>query len=127
MGESLKDLSGDANTAMETLMALFEPDCNAHRELAVWYEEDVTANSPSSRKRRKDFNFRNAWVKLHELYRPNKEVNLDTILKRREALTDEEISFASFQGQYTKLIKEMEAIGQPPTEAKRYEMLRRNV
>ena len=108
-------------------MALFDSDCNAHRELAAWYEEDVTANSPSSCKRRKDLNFRNAWSEFHELYRPNKEVNLDTILKRLEALTDEEISFATFQGHYSKLIKEMEAIGQPPTEAKRYEMLRRNV
>ena len=125
--KSLKDLSDDANTAMGTLMALFDPDCNAHRELAAWYDEDLTANAPSSRKRRKDYNFRNAWSKFHELYRPNKEVNLDTILKRWEALTDEEISFATFQGQYHKLIKEMEVIGQPPTEAKRYEMLRRNV
>ena len=30
----------------------------------------------------------------------------------------------SFKEKYMKLIKEMEAIGQPPTEAKRYEMLR---
>ena len=125
--KSLKDLSDDANTVMGTLMALFDPDCNANRELAAWYEEDLTANAPSSRKRRKDFNFRYAWSKFPELYRPNKEVNLDTILKRWEALTDEEISFATFQGQYFKLIKEMEVIGQPPTEAKRYEMLRRNV
>ena len=83
--KTLKDLSDDANTAMGTLMALFDPDCNAHRELATWYEEDdVTANSPSSRKRRKDYNFRNAWSKFHELYRPNKEINLNTILKRWE-------------------------------------------
>ena len=117
--KSLKDLSDDANTAMGTLMALFDPDCNAHRELAAWYDEDLTANAPSSRKRRKDYNFRNTWSKFHELYRPNKEVNLDTILKRWEALTDEEISFATFQGQYFKLIKEMEVIGQPPTDTKR--------
>ena len=114
--KSLKDLSDDANTAMGTLMAFFYPDCNAHRELAAWYDEDLTANAPSSRKRRKDYNFRNAWSKFHELYRPNKEVNLDTILMRWEALTDEEISFATFQGQYFKLIKEREVIGQPPTE-----------
>ena len=108
-------------------MALFDPNCNAHRELAACYEEVVTANSPSFHKRRKDFNFRNAWSKFHALYRPNKEVNLDTILKRWEGLTDEEMSFAQFHGQYVKLIKEMEVISQPPTEAKRYEMLRRNV
>ena len=50
---------------------------------------------------------------------------MDTILKKWEPLTDEDISFADFHGQYLKLIKEMELIGQPPTEAKRYEMLRR--
>ena len=119
--KSLKGLSDDANTAMGTL---FDPDYNAHRELDAWYKGDVTANSPSSHKRRKDFNFRFAWTKLHAFYCPNKEVNLDTILKRWEALTDEEMSFAQFHGQY---VSEMEVIGRPPTEAKRYEMFRRNV
>ena len=32
-----------------------------------------------------------------------------------------------FHGKYLKLIYEMELIGEPPIEAKRYEMLRRNV
>ena len=44
-----------------------------------------------------------------------------------EALTDEDLSFSDFHGKYIKLIGEMELIGRPPTEAKRYEMLRRNV
>ena len=42
-------------------------------------------------------------------------------------MTDEDLSFSDFHGKYIKLIGEMELIGQPPTEAKRDEMLRRNV
>ena len=100
-------------------MALFDPDCNAHRELTAWFEEDVSAAVPHSRDRgRKDYNFRSA------RYQPNKQVNLDTILKKWKSLFDEDLSFAGFHGKYIKLIKEMELIGQPPTEAKRYEMLR---
>ena len=37
----------------------------------------------------------------------NKQVNLDIILKKSEAPTDEDHSFANFLGQYMKLIKEM--------------------
>ena len=68
-----------------------------------------------------------AQSQVHALYRPNKEVNLDTILKKWQALTDEEMSLAEFHGKYTKLIKEMKVIGQCTTEAKRYGMLRNNV
>ena len=39
--KSMRELSDDANAAMGTLMALFDPDCNAHRELTAWFEEDV--------------------------------------------------------------------------------------
>ena len=42
-----------------------------------------------------------------------------TILKKWESLTDEDHSFADFTGHYMKLIKEMELIGQPPTESLR--------
>jgi hypothetical protein len=125
--KSLKELNDDANKAMGTLMALFDPECNAHRSLTLWYSENVTAGFVPSRIRRKDYNFRNAWVKFYAEYQPNKQVNLDTILKKWETLTDEGISFAEFMGKYYKLISEMEDIGQPPTEAKRYEMLRTNV
>ena len=105
-------------------MALFDPDCNAHRELTAWFEEDVSAAVPHSRDRgRKDYNFRNTWSKFYARYQPNKQVNLDTILKKWENLTDEDLSFADFHGKYITLIKEIELIGQPPTEAKRYEML----
>ena len=70
-----------------------------------------------------------AWTEFHTLYCPNKEVNLDTTLKIWESFTDEDFPFCrvSWQVQYTKLILEKETIGQPPTEAKRCEMLRRNV
>ena len=53
--KSLKDLSDDTNTATGTLMALFDPDCNAHREFAAWSEEDVTVNTPSSQMRGPNF------------------------------------------------------------------------
>ena len=125
--KSIRDLNDDANEAMGTLLSLFHPDCNAHEELTRWFEEDVTATLPAHDKKRVDYKFRNAWTKFYALYQPNKQVNLDTILKKWEALTDENISFADFHGKYLKLIYEMELIGQPPIEAKRYEMLRRNV
>ncbi len=125
--KSLKELNDDANKAIGTLMGLFDPECNAHRSLSDWYAENVTVGFSLSKIRRKDFNFRNAWNKFYAEYKPNKQVNLDTILKKWEALTDDEISFSEFTGKYTKLISEMAEIGQPPTEAKRYEMLRTNV
>lgn len=89
-------------------------------------EEDVTAALPQHDRGRKDYNFPNAWLKLYARYQPNKQVNLDTIIKW-EALTDEDLSFADFHGKCMKLINEMELIGQPPTEGKRYEMLRKHV
>lgn len=125
--KSLKELNDDANKAMGTLMGLLDPECNAHRSLSDWYAENVTAGFPPSRIRRKDYNFRNAWTRFFAVYKPNKQVNLDTILKKWETLTDDGISFSEFTGKYTKLISEMAEIGQPPTEAKRYEMLRTNV
>jgi hypothetical protein len=125
--KSLRELNGDANEAMGTLMSLFNPECNAHRSLSDWFAEDVTSMLAPDYKNRRDYNFRHAWTKFYAEYQPNKEVNLDTILKKWEALTDEDHSFAEFYGKYTKLISEMEIIGQPPTEAKRYEMLRNNV
>ena len=117
----MRELNDDANGAMGTPLALFRPDCNA------------LASSLHGLRRTslllclKDYNFRNAWVKFYARYQPNKQVNLDTILKKWEALTDKDLSFSHFHGKYMKLIGEMELIGQPPTEAKRYEMLRRNV
>ena len=33
--KSMRELSDDANAAMGTLRALFDPDCNAHRELIL--------------------------------------------------------------------------------------------
>lgn len=125
--KSIRELNDDANKAMGTLMAMFTPECNAHRSLSSWFMQDIGAGLTDDQKRRKDFNFRNAWTQFYAEYRPNKQVNLDTILKKWEALTDEGISFAEFHGTYTKLIQEMQDIGQPPTEAKRYEMLRNNV
>ena len=69
--KSLKELNEYSNTAMGTLMALFYPECNAYRELAAWFKQDVSAKSPPSHIR----------CKFHDLYRQNKDVNLDTILK----------------------------------------------
>lgn len=125
--KSVRDLNDDANKAVGTLMRLFDPECNAHRSLTAWYAEDVTAGMAARFKPRKDFNFRNAWTNFYSEYQPNKQINLDTILKKWESLTDEDISFAEFQGKYMKFMSEMEDIGQPPTEAKQYEMLRQNV
>ena len=49
----------ELSAAMGT--ALFDPDCNAYRELTAWFEEDVSVAVPHSRDRgRKDYNFRNA-------------------------------------------------------------------
>ena len=123
----MRELNDDANAAMGTLLALFYSDCNSHRELSSWFEEDVTAALPQHDRGRKDYNLCNAWLKFNARYQPNKQVNLDTILKKWEAFTDEDFSFADYHGKHMKLIDEMELIGQPPAEAKRYEMLRRNV
>ena len=83
----MRELNDDANAAMGTLLALFHPDCNAHRELSSWFEENVTAALPQHDRGRMDYNFRNAWVNFYARYQPNKQVNLDTILKRWEAST----------------------------------------
>ena len=77
--------------------------------------------------RRKDYNFRNAFDKWQVEYKPNKQYNLDTILKTWEALPDRDVSFATFWGQYHKYRKEMEDIGHAPTVEKEYEMLRKAV
>jgi hypothetical protein len=96
--KSLRELNGDANEAMGTLMSLFNPECNAHRSLSDWFAEDVTSMLAPDYKNRRDYNFRHAWTKFYAEYQPNKEVNLDTILKKWEALTDEDHSFAEFSG-----------------------------
>ena len=119
--KSMRELSDDANAAMGTLMALFDPDCNVHRELTAWFEWTCLLSCLN------DYNFRNAWSKFYARYQPNKQVNLDTISKKWENLTDGDHTFADFHGKYIKLIEETELIGQPPTIAKQFEMLRRNV
>ena len=60
--KSMRELNDDANAAMGTLLALFHPDCNAHRELSSWFEENVTAALPQHDRGRMNYNFRNAWV-----------------------------------------------------------------
>ena len=42
-------------------------------------------------------------------------------------MDDRQISFAEFWGTWHKLVNEMTDIGQPPTEEKKYEQLRKNV
>ena len=111
---------------MDILMGLFHPDCNAQRSLTAWYAEVLPAFTPLQ-SRRKDFNFRNAFEKSQVEYKPNKQYNLDTILKAWEALTDRDVSFTVFWGQYQKYRKEMEDIGHAPTVEKEYEMLRKAV
>ena len=67
----MRELSDDANAAMGTLMTLFDPDCNAHRELTAWFAKDVSAAVPHSCDRgRKEYNFRNAWSKFYARYQP---------------------------------------------------------
>ena len=61
------------------------------------------------------------------MYRPNKQVNLQTLRRKFDALNDTDITFAEFVGQYRKLYKEMTDTGTPPTVEHCYEMLRRNV
>ena len=99
--KSMRELNDDANAAMGTLLALFLVRGERY--------------SMQHDRGRMDYNFRNAWVKFYARYQPNKQVNLDTILKKWEALTDEDLSFSDFHGKYIKLIGEMELIGQPPT------------
>lgn len=124
--KSVAKVSEHSRKAMGILMGLFHPDCNAHRSLVAWYGEVLPGLTPLQI-RRKDYNFRNAYEKWQEEYKPNKQYNLDTILKTWEALTDRSISFAEFWGQYHKLKKEMADIGHAPTEEKEYEMLRKAV
>jgi hypothetical protein len=124
---SLNTLNDEAMKAMGSLMAMFRPECNAHRSLNEWFSEDVTSQLHIRDQGRRDFNFRHAWSRFYEEYEPNQEVNLDSITKKWEALTDENISFAQFHGKYQKYVKEMEKIGRPPTLAKMYEVLRSNV
>ena len=57
--KSLRELNDDCNKAIGTLTLLFDPECNAHRLLKMWYKEDVTAGMSAARQRRKDYNFRN--------------------------------------------------------------------
>ena len=125
--KSVLKVNADARKAMGILMSLFDPDCNAHRSLAGWFAEPLPALVTPLERRRKDFNFRNAFDKWQSEFRPNKQYNLDTILKIWESLSDRDIPFAEFWGKYQKYYKEMEDIGHPPTEEKCYEMLRKSV
>ena len=115
-----------ARKAMGILMGLFHPDCNAHRSLTTWYAE-ILPGLTTLQARRKDFNFRNAFEIWQGEYKPNKQYNLDTILKTWEALSDRDVSFAIFWGQYQKYRKEMEDIGHASTVEKEYEVLRKAV
>ena len=95
----MRELSDDANAAIGTFMALFDPDCNAHRELTAGFEEVVSAAVPHSRDcGRKNYNIPNAWFKFYARYQPNKQVNLDIILKNWENLTDEDHPSPIFTG-----------------------------
>ena len=119
-------VNADSRKAMGILMGLFNPDSNAHRSLIGWFNEPLVGLT-ALQMRRKDFNFRNAFEKWQTEYKPNKQFNYDTILKMWEALSDREMPFAEFWGQWHKLYKELEDIGHPPSEEKCYEMLRRSV
>lgn len=124
--KSVLKLAEQSNKAMGLLMNIFDPDCNCHRELTEWFQADLPFLDDVMR-RRKDFNFRNAWENWIENYRPNKEVNLQSLKKKFDGLTDEDLPFAEFAGQYQKLYKDMADIGHPPTVEHCYEMLRNNV
>ncbi len=124
---SLSDLNDEASEAIGMMYKLFTPECNARRSLKNWFNEDQDLNLAVADKGRLDFNFRHAWKSFHDAYQPNKEVNLSTIEKKLEALTDEDISFAEFQGTFNKYVSEMRDIGRPPTVDKQYELLRNNV
>ena len=124
--KSMIKVNEQARKAMGILMGLFHPDCNAHRSLTEWYAKILPGLTPLQARRR-DYNFRNAFEKWQVEYKPNKQYNLDSILKTWEALTDRDVSFAEFWGQYHKYRKEMEDIGHAPTVEKEYEMLRKAV
>ena len=121
--KSVAKVGEHSRKAMGILMGLFHPDCNAHRSLTTWYAEALPGLTVLQR-RRKDFNFRNAFVKWQAEYKPDKQYNLDTIQKTWEGLSDRSISFAEYWGQYHKYKKEMTDIGHPPTVEKEYEVLR---
>ena len=91
---------------MGILMGLFHPDCNAHRSLTTWYAEILPGLTPLQT-RREDFNFRNAFEKWQGEYKPNKQYNLDTILKTWEALSDRE--FLTFKDEQRALGREQRA------------------
>ena len=124
---SLLKVNSDANKALGRFLGLFVPDCNAHRSLLEWFEEDVNTALPITQRKRTDFKIRNMQTKFYAEYRPNKEINLSAKQKEWEALTDEGRSFADFGGEYHRLIKEMERIYKKPRKARQYEILRENV
>ena len=76
--KSVIKVNEQARKAMGILMGLFHPDCNAHRSLTEWYAEVLAGLTPLQA-RRKDYNFRNAFEKWQEEFKPNKQYNLDTI------------------------------------------------
>lgn len=124
--KSVLKINEQAAKALGHLLSRLDPDSNAFRQVSAWYLEDATAGRPEVRGR-KDYHFRLAWNNFEEEYKPDNEINLEAILKRWEHLTDSDITFADFSGQYQKLMSQMIDIGQPPTELKQLEMLRRNV
>ena len=124
---SLLKTNSDTNKAQGSFLALFHPECNAHRSLLLWFEEDVTSARRPRERKRTDYNLRNMRDKFYAEYRPDKEVNLTAIKKKWEALSDQHMSFSEFMGEWIKGVADMERIGQKPTEARQYEVLRLNV
>ena len=124
---SLLKTNSDTNKAQGSFLALFHPECNAHRSLLLWFEEDVTSARRPRERKRTDYNLRNMRDKFYAEYRPDKEVNLTAIKKKWEALSDQNMSFSEFMGEWIKGVADMERIGQKPTEARQYEVLRLNV
>ena len=126
--KSVRKLNADSSKAMGLLMSLFDPECNAHRFLAEWYVETIVpALLTPLELRRRDFNFRYAYEKWREEYRPDKQFNLDSVQKQWEALSDRNMPFAKFWGKWLKFVNQMRVIGHEPTEEKKYEQLRKAV
>lgn len=126
--KSVLKMNEQSSKAMGLLINLFDPTCNAHRELAAWFAAAIPGLDAVQRMRG-DFHFRNAWENWLERYKPNKQSNLQALRRQFDALTDATMSFAEFVGMYRKLYADMEEIGvnTAPTLEHCYEMLRKNV
>ena len=126
--KKLASINQDSMKAMGTLLTMFEAECIVHNDLEEWFNEDLDpAVVAAENLKRKDYKFRNSWLKFHEKYEPNQEVNRDETLKKLEALTDKDITFTEFDAKFQRYCVQLEKMGMKVSDEKKYEILRTNV